>query len=180
MWTSDVGESESRPLMQNPRKSASKEFQILSLHRFRKTFFRFFLWLHRCRKTFLVFLSLHRCRKTFFRFFYRFIGPGKLFFVFFYRFIGAGKLFSVFSIASSVQENFLSVFSIASSVKKILPNKIVSLYSIFFSKIVFRYRFNRYIVEYCCPSLLLGHPHSPIPPPRPPHQLEPTPWTKYI
>jgi hypothetical protein len=78
-----------------------------------------------------------------------------VFFGYFYRFIGAGKLFSVFSIASSVQENLLSVFSIASSVKKTLPYKIVSLYSIFFSKIVRQYRFNRYIFEYRCPSLCI-------------------------
>jgi hypothetical protein len=55
-----------------------------------------------------------------------------------------------------MQENFLSVFSIASSVKKTLPYKIVSLYSIFFSKIVCQYRFNWYIFEYRCPSLVLG------------------------
>jgi hypothetical protein len=55
------------------------------------------------------------------------------------RFIDAGNLFSVFSIASSV--------------KKILPNKIVSLYLIFFSKIVYWYRFNQYIFEYRCPPL---------------------------
>ena len=48
-------------------------------------------------------------------------------------------------IAWSVQENFCLVFSIASSVTKILANKIVSLYSIFFSKIVYLYRFKRYI-----------------------------------
>jgi hypothetical protein len=53
------------------------------------------------------------------------------------------NFFSVFSIASSVQENFFSVFSIPSSVKKTLPYKIVSLHSIFFSKIVCQYRFNR-------------------------------------
>ncbi len=35
------------------------------------------------------------------------------------------------------------VFSIASSVTKILANKIVSLYSIFFSKIVYLYGFKR-------------------------------------
>ncbi len=114
-------------LCKNPRKSASKEFKNLS---------RFYHFID--------------ARKLFFGFFYRFIGAGKLFFGFFYRFIGAGKLFSVFSIASlvqenffsvfsiasSVQENFLSVFSIASSMKKTLPYKIVSLYLIFFSKIV--------------------------------------------
>ncbi len=44
-------------------------------------------------------------------------------------------------IASSVQENFCLVFSFASTVTKILANKIVSLYSIFFSKIVYLYRF---------------------------------------
>jgi len=38
-------------------------------------------------------------------------------------------------IASSVQENFCFVFSIASVVKKILANKIVSLYSIFSKKL---------------------------------------------
>jgi hypothetical protein len=58
-------------------------------------------------------------------------------------------------IASSVQENFCLVFSIASSVTKILANKIVSLYSIFFSKIVYLYRFKRYIFEYRCPPLLM-------------------------
>jgi hypothetical protein len=52
-----------------------------------------------------------------------------------------------------VQENFFSVFSIASLVKKTLPFKIVSLYSIFFSKIGYQDRFNRYIFEYRCPSL---------------------------
>ncbi len=56
-------------------------------------------------------------------------------------------------IASSVQENFCLVFLIASSVTKILENKIVSLYSIFFSKIVYLYRFKRYIFEYRCPPL---------------------------
>jgi hypothetical protein len=56
-----------------------------------------------------------------------------------YCFIGAGKFFPVFSIASSM--------------KKMLPNKIVSLYSIFFSKIVYQYRFNRYISEYRCPPM---------------------------
>ncbi len=56
-------------------------------------------------------------------------------------------------IASSVQENLCLVFSIASSVTKILANKIVSLYSIFFSKIVYLYRFKRYIFEYRCPPL---------------------------
>jgi hypothetical protein len=89
--------------------------------------------------------------KLFFGFFYRIIGAGKHFSVFFYRFIGEGKLFfgffiassvqvnffSVFSIASLVQENFLSVLSIASLVKKILPNKIVSLYSILSQKLCF-------------------------------------------
>ncbi len=57
-----------------------------------------------------------------------------------YRFIGAGKI-------------FFSVFSIASSVTKILANKFVSLYSIFFLKIVHWYRFNRYIFEYRCPPM---------------------------
>jgi hypothetical protein len=65
------------------------------------------------------------------------------------------NFFPVFSIASSVQENFFSVFSIASSAKKTFPFKIVSLYSIFFSKIVYQYRFNRYIFEYRCPSLAI-------------------------
>jgi hypothetical protein len=58
-------------------------------------------------------------------------------------------------IASSVQENCCLVFPIASSVTKILANKIVSLYSIFFSKIVYLYRFKRYIFEYRCPTLLM-------------------------
>ncbi len=64
-------------------------------------------------------------------------------------------------IASSVQENFCLVFSIASSVTKILANKIVSLNSIFFSKIVYLYRFKRYIFAYRCPPLvpcMLSHP----------------------
>jgi hypothetical protein len=58
-----------------------------------------------------------------------------------YRFIGAGKFFLFFSITTSV--------------KKILANKIVSLYSIFFSKIVYLYRFNQYIFEYRCPPLVV-------------------------
>jgi len=58
-------------------------------------------------------------------------------------------------IASSVQENFYLVFSIASSVTKIFANKIVSLYSIFFSKIVYLYRFKWYIFEYRCPPLTI-------------------------
>jgi hypothetical protein len=57
--------------------------------------------------------------------------------------------------ASSVQENFSLVFSIASSETKILANKIVSLYTIFFSKIVYLYRFKRYIFEYRCPPLCM-------------------------
>jgi hypothetical protein len=121
-------------LCKAPRKSASKEFKNWN------QFYRFI-----------------DAGKLFFGFFYRFIGAGKLFFGFFHRFIGAGKLFFGFSIASSVQENFFSVFSIASSVKKTLPFKIVSLYSIFFSKIVYQYRFNRYIFEYRCPSLDAGY-----------------------
>jgi len=48
------------------------------------------------------------------------------------------------------------IFSIASSVTKILANKIESLYSIFFSKIVYLYRFKRYIYEYRCPTLVVG------------------------
>ncbi len=56
-----------------------------------------------------------------------------------------------------MQENFCLVFSIASSVTKILANKIVSLYSIFFSKIVYPYRFKRYIFEYRCPTLLIRY-----------------------
>jgi hypothetical protein len=85
-------------------------------------------------------LSVHQCRKTFFRFFYRFIGAGKLFFIIFYRFIYAGKLFIVFFYC------FIG--------EKFFPNRIVSLSSIFFSKIV--YRFNQYIFEYRCRSLVTG------------------------
>ncbi len=59
-------------------------------------------------------------------------------------------------IASSVQENCCLVFSIASSVTKILANIIVSLYSVFFSKIVYLYRFKRYIFENRCPPLVVG------------------------
>ncbi len=59
-------------------------------------------------------------------------------------------------IASSVQEKFCFIFSIASSVTKILANKIVSLYLILFKKIVYLYRFKRYIFEYHCPPLLMG------------------------
>jgi hypothetical protein len=39
-----------------------------------------------------------------------------------------------------------------------LANKIVSHYSIFFSKIVYLYRFNRYIFLYRCPPLLASIP----------------------
>jgi hypothetical protein len=46
---------------------------------------------------------------------------------------------------------------LASSVTKILANKIVSLYLIFFSKIVYLYRFKGYIFEYCCPPLPRTH-----------------------
>ncbi len=49
---------------------------------------------------------------------------------------------------------FVWFFSIGSLVTKILANKIVSLYSIFFSKIVYLYRFKRYIFEYRCPPLV--------------------------
>ncbi len=59
-------------------------------------------------------------------------------------------------IASSVQEIFCLVFSIASSVTKILENKIISLNSIFFLKIMYLYRFKRYIFEYRCPPLLVS------------------------
>ncbi len=59
-----------------------------------------------------------------------------------YRFMGAEKIFVWF---------FLSLHRW----KKILANKIVSLYSIFFSKIVYLYRFNRYIFEYRCPPLVI-------------------------
>jgi hypothetical protein len=37
-----------------------------------------------------------------------------------------------------------------------LVKKIVSLYPIFFSKIVYLYRFKQYIFEYRCPTLLPG------------------------
>ncbi len=37
---------------------------------------------------------------------------------------------------------------------KILAKKIVLLYTIFFSKIVYLYRFKQYIFEYRCPTLL--------------------------
>jgi hypothetical protein len=86
-------------------KGVQKLEPILSLYRCRKNFSLFFLSLHQCRKTFsCFFLSLHRCRKTCFRFF--------------------------LSLHRS-RKTFL-VFSIASLEKKILPNKIVSLYLIFF------------------------------------------------
>ncbi len=163
-------------------KEIQKLKPILSLHRCRKTFCRFFLSLHRSRKTFFrFFLSLHRCRKTFCRFFLSLHRCRKTFFGFFYRFIGAVKLFSVFSITSSVKENFFSVFSVASSVlenfffgffyrfigagelffgfsfassvkKKFWP-KIFFPFFIFFSKILYRCCFNRYIFEYRCPPL---------------------------
>ncbi len=42
---------------------------------------------------------------------------------------------------------------------KILANKIVSLYSIFFSKIWYLYRFKRFIFEYRCPPLLTTVDH---------------------
>ncbi len=103
----------------------------------------------------------------FFGFFYRFIGAGKLFSGFFYRFIGAGKLFSGFFYsfigAGKLFFGFFYRFIGAGKLffgffyrfigKKTLPYKIVSLYSIFFLKIVCQYRFNRYIFEYRCPSL---------------------------
>jgi hypothetical protein len=41
-------------------------------------------------------------------------------------------------------------------VTKILAKKIVSLYLIFFSKIMYLYRFKRYIFEYRCPPLPTG------------------------
>jgi hypothetical protein len=157
VWTSDVGESST--YAKTPENPPQKNSKIGA-----------------------NFIASSMQENFFFRFFYRIIVAGKLFIGFFYRFIGAGKpffgfsiassmrenffsvfsiassvqenFFSVFSIASSVQENFFSVFSIASSVKKTLPFKIVSLYSIFFSKIVYQDRFNRYIFEYRCPSLL--------------------------
>ncbi len=154
MWTSDVGESESRRLLQNPRHSASKECKILSLHRCRKTFFSVFSIASSVQENFCsVFSIASSVKEIFFLFFLSLHLSRKTFFGFYYRFIGAGKLFSVFSIASSVQEKFFLAFSIASLVKKNFLNKIVLLYSIFFSKIVFRYRFNRYIFEYRCPSL---------------------------
>ncbi len=40
---------------------------------------------------------------------------------------------------------------------KILAKKIVSLFTIFFSKIVYLYRFKRYIFEYRCPPLITCH-----------------------
>jgi hypothetical protein len=94
--------------------------------------------------------------KSFLCFFYRFISAGKLFLGFFYRFIGAGKLVLSFFYRFIRAGKLFLVFSIASLEKKILPNKIVSLYLIFFSKIVYRYCFNRYIFEYRCPPLYNG------------------------
>jgi hypothetical protein len=58
-------------------------------------------------------------------------------------------------IAASLQEIGLWTDCIAASVTKILVKKIVSLYPIFFSKIVYLYRFKRYIFEYRCPTLML-------------------------
>jgi hypothetical protein len=57
--------------------------------------------------------------------FYRFIGAGKFLFGFFYRFIG-DKNFG--------EQNCIALFD-------------------FFSKIVYLYRFKRYIFEYRCPPL---------------------------
>ena len=57
-------------------------------------------------------------------------------------------------IASSPGKSYYLEICIASSVTKILAQKIVSLYSIFFSKIVYLYRFKRYIFEYRCPPLV--------------------------
>ncbi len=57
-------------------------------------------------------------------------------------------------IASSPGKSNYLVICIASSVTKILAKKIVSLYAIFFSKIVYLYRFKRYIFEYRCPPLV--------------------------
>jgi hypothetical protein len=117
VWTSDVGESESRHLCKNPRNIASSV---------QENFFSVFPIASSVQENFFsVFPIASSAQENF---------------------------FSAFSIASSAQENFLLVFSIASSVKKTLPYKIVSLYSIFFSKIVCQYRFNPSIFEYCCPS----------------------------
>jgi hypothetical protein len=60
-----------------------------------------------------------------------------------------------YCIASSVRENLFRFFFYRFIGEKMLPNKIVSLYSIFFSKIVHQYRFNGYISEYRCPPMLL-------------------------
>jgi hypothetical protein len=68
-----------------------------------------------------------KLQENFFWFFLSLHWCRKTFFRFFYRFIG----------------------------EKTLPYKIVSLYSIFFSKIVCQYRFNPYIFEYRCPSLAI-------------------------
>jgi hypothetical protein len=72
------------------------------------------------------------------------------------------NFFTVFSIASSVQENFFFSFFYCFIGDKILPNKIVSLYSIFFSKIVYWYHFNQYILEYPCPPLLIRALSRPL------------------
>ncbi len=110
-------------------KGVQKLEPILSLYRCKKNFSLFFLWLHRCRKTFSwFFLSCHRCRKTCFRFFLSLHRSRKTLFGVFYRFIGE---------KNSAQQNCIALFD-------------------FFSKIVYRYCFNRYIFEYRCPPLYNG------------------------
>jgi hypothetical protein len=113
-----------------------------------------YFWRRSCRFIGETFLRiLYRCiasKNRILNRLYRFIARKICLYRQEYRFI-AQNLTNF--IASSVQENFCLVFSIASSVTKILANKIVSLYSIFFSKIVYLYRFKRYIFEYRCPTL---------------------------
>jgi hypothetical protein len=138
--------SESRRVVdlgKNPRKSASKEFKNWSdfiASSMQENFFSVFSIASSVQENFFsVFSIASSVQENFFS-------------VFSIALSVQENFFSVFSIASSVQENFFSVFSIASSVKKTLPFKIVSLYSIFFSKIVYQYRL--YIFEYRCPSLV--------------------------
>jgi hypothetical protein len=90
---------------------------------------------------------------------YRFIAGKNILFRNLCRFIkGIHKLGPILSL-HRCRKIFVWIFSIVSSVTKILANKIESLYSIFFSKIVYLYRFKRYIFEYRCPPLL-GSPSS--------------------
>ncbi len=79
-----------------------------------------------------------------------------------YRFI-AGKIILSRNLCRFIKgyriigaKNFFLVSSIVSTVTKILANNIVSIYMFFFSKILYLYRFKRYIFEYRYPPLVVA------------------------